>query len=129
MVEYPPMLWNPGRKKRIIHADFLPAEIDSNYHPEVELIGDLAHALWMLNERVGRDGVKLVFDFERQRELRREMWEDIAEHADDDTVGTIRPQKALWDVRQVLGPNDILLSDVGARVLSSCRSATGRTRC
>lgn len=60
---------------------------------------------------------------------RREMWEDIAEHADDDTVGTIRPQKALWDVRQVLGPNDILLSDVGARVLSSCRSATGRTRC
>jgi len=114
MVEYHPMLWNPDRSKRIIHVDFLPAEIDSNYHPEVELIGDLAHALWMLNERVDRDGVRLEFDFERQRELRGEMWEDIAEHADDDTVGSIRPQKALWDVRQVLGRNDILLSDVGA---------------
>ena len=27
---------------------------------------------------------------------------------------SIRPQKALWDARQVLGPEDILLSDVGA---------------
>src|SRR5690606_6366109 len=114
MVEYHPMLWNPGRDKRIIHADFLPAEIDASYHPEVELIGDLAHTLWMLNERVARAGADLEFDLERQRELRRRMWEDIAEHADDDTVGSIRPQKALWDVRQVLGREDILLSDVGA---------------
>ena len=35
-------------------------------------------------------------------------------HKDDDTEGTIRPQKALWDARQVLGPKDVLLSDVGA---------------
>lgn len=114
MVEYHPMLWNPQRDKRIIHADFLPAEIDASYHPEVELIGDLAHTLWMLNERVARAGADLEFDLRRQRELRRRMWEDIAEHADDDTVGSIRPQKALWDVRQVLGREDILLSDVGA---------------
>ena len=33
---------------------------------------------------------------------------------DDDTEGTIRPQKALWDVRQALGPQDILLCGVGA---------------
>ncbi|HEX5789033.1 MAG TPA: acetolactate synthase large subunit [Woeseiaceae bacterium] len=114
MVEYPPLLWNPDRSKRIVHADFLPAEIDAHYHPEVELVGDLAHALWMLNERVARAGVPFDFDFARQRELRRRMWADIAEHADDDTEGSIRPQKALWDVRQVLGRDDILLSDVGA---------------
>lgn len=114
MVEYHPVLWNPDGDKRIVHVDFLPAEIDANYHPEVELIGDLAHTLWMLNERAGRDGAALEFDFERQHELRRQMWEDIAEHAEDDTVGSIRPQKALWDVRQVLGREDILLSDVGA---------------
>jgi acetolactate synthase-1/2/3 large subunit len=33
---------------------------------------------------------------------------------DDRTTGSIRPQKALWDARQVMGPNDVLLSDVGA---------------
>ncbi|MEJ2131394.1 MAG: thiamine pyrophosphate-binding protein, partial [Gammaproteobacteria bacterium] len=114
MVEYPPRLWNPDGRERIVHADFLPAEIDANYHPEVELVGDLAHTLWMLNERVDAQGERLSFDFARQRHLRARMWEDIAEHAQDDTEGSIRPQKVVWDARAVLGPEDILLSDVGA---------------
>jgi acetolactate synthase-1/2/3 large subunit len=114
MVEYHPRLWNPDGDKRIIHADFLPAEIDALYHPEVEVVGDLAHALWMINEAVDARAGAAEFDFTRQRAVRAEMWADIAEHADDDTEGSIRPQKAVWDVRQVLGPNDVLLSDVGA---------------
>lgn len=113
MVEYHPNLWNPSGAKNIIHADFLPAEIDANYLPELELIGDLAHTLWMLNERVEKSG-GLQFDLARQAEIREEMAADLAEHAGDETVGSIRPQKALWDARQVLGPEDILLSDVGA---------------
>jgi acetolactate synthase-1/2/3 large subunit len=114
MVEYHPRLWNPDGDKRIIHADFLPAEIDALYHPEVEVVGDLAHALWMINEAVDAQVGATEFDFTHQRAIRAEMWADIAEHADDDTEGSIRPQKAVWDVRQVLGPNDVLLSDVGA---------------
>ena len=113
MVEYHPNLWNPSGAKNIIHADFLPAEIDANYLPELELIGDLAHTLWMFNERVEKSG-GLQFDLARQAEIREEMAADLAEHAGDETVGSIRPQKALWDARQVLGPEDILLSDVGA---------------
>ena len=113
MVEYHPNLWNPSGAKNIIHADFLPAEIDANYLPELELIGDLAHTLWMLNERVEKSG-GLQFDLARQAEIREEMAADLVEHAGDETVGSIRPQKALWDARQVLGPEDILLSDVGA---------------
>ena len=35
MVEYHPKLWNPNGGKTIIHADFLPSEIDEYYHPEV----------------------------------------------------------------------------------------------
>ncbi|MCH8141243.1 MAG: acetolactate synthase large subunit [Proteobacteria bacterium] len=112
MVEYHPRLWNPGRNKNIVHADFLPAEIDEYYHPKVEVVGDLAHFLWMLNERV--DANPLNFEVERQRQIRSEMADDIAQYKDDATVGLIRPQKALWDARTVLGPSDILLSDVGA---------------
>ena len=113
MVEYRPRLWNPDADKRIVHADFLPAEIDAHYHPEVELVGDLAHMLWMLNERIdARPGLSL--ELEGQRGHRQAMWADICEYADDDTEGSIRPQKALWDARQVLGRRDILLSDVGA---------------
>ena len=113
MVEYHPHLWNPGGDKLIIHADFLPAEIDANYHPDVELVGDLAHTLWMLTERVTA-GPTLQFDFELQQKVREQMQADISEHAKDATVGSVRPQKALWDARAVLGPNDLLLSDVGA---------------
>jgi acetolactate synthase-1/2/3 large subunit len=112
MVEYHPQLWNPSGDKTIVHADFLPAEIDANYHPEVELIGDLAHTLWALNERF--DAEPVSFDLSHQREMRTKMTAELAMHADDDTEGSIRPQKVLADCRAVLGPNDILLSDVGA---------------
>ena len=113
MVEYHPHLWNPQGKKKIVHADFLAAEIDEDYHPEVELIGDLAHALWMLNERVEASG-PLTLELEGQHRCRADMSADFAEYKDDRTEGVIRPQKALWDARQVMGPDDILLSDVGA---------------
>jgi acetolactate synthase-1/2/3 large subunit len=113
MVEYHPRLWNSNSARTVIHADFLPAEIDADYHPQVELVGDLAHTLWMLNERVNAAG-DLGFELDQQKAVRREMAEDFAEYKDDATEGTIRPQKALWDARQVLGPNDLLLSDVGA---------------
>jgi len=113
MVEYHPELWNPEGDKTIIHADFLPAEIDDNYHPEIELIGDLAHTMWMLNERAA-DVDTFDYDFANQASCREAMKDDFAEYKDDQTVGTIRPQKALWDAREVMGPGDIVLSDVGA---------------
>ncbi|NOX70925.1 MAG: acetolactate synthase large subunit [Gammaproteobacteria bacterium] len=113
MVEYHPQLWNPTRDKKIIHVDFLAAEIDEHYLPETEVIGDLAHTLWMLNERIA-EKPKFDFDFTLQRKCREDMAADFAEFKDDETFATIRPQKVLWDVRQVMGPHDILLSDVGA---------------
>ena len=42
------------------------------------------------------------------------MLAEFREHADDDGEGPIRPQKAIWDVRQALSAGDILLSGVGA---------------
>ncbi len=113
MVEYHPHLWNAHKNNRILHIDFLPAEIDEHYSPETELVGDLAHALWMLNERIERHGLP-EFDLAQQKQVRDAMADDFAEHKDDKTEGSIRPQKALWDARRVMGPNDVLLSDVGA---------------
>jgi len=114
MVEYHPRLWNPQGDKTIVHADFLPAEIDAHYDPEVELVGDLAHSLWMLNERLQAMRSPPEYSTARQSEIRSEMSADLAEYRNDDTAGVIRPQKVLWDVRQLLGADDILLSDVGA---------------
>ena len=112
MVEYHPRLWNPDGRKPVLHLDFLPAEIDAHYHPEIELVGDVGKSLAMLNECMA--DVKCDFDLSGQAAARREMSAELARHAEDDTDGSIRPQKALWDARQVLGAQDILLSDVGA---------------
>ena len=112
MVEYHPELWNGSGDKVIVHIDFLPAEIDENYRGAVDVVGDLAHTLWILIERAAKAPVS--FDSSLQKAARRELSADFAEHKDDDTVGLIRPQKAIWDARQVMGPHDVLLSDVGA---------------
>ncbi len=115
MVEYPPRLWNSDGLRKIVHIDFIPSEIDENYRIDVEVIGDLAHTLWMLNERVDALGAeKLAFDHAHTRKARVLMKQDFEEYQDDDTEGSIRPQKALWDIRQTMGPHDVLLSDVGA---------------
>jgi acetolactate synthase-1/2/3 large subunit len=113
MVEYHPRLWNPDASKRIVHIDFVPAEVDHHYRVEVEVVGDLAHTLWMLNERAAARGLP-DWDFSVQRAARRTMNQEFFAHRDDDTRGAIRPQKAVWDARAVMAPDDVLLSDVGA---------------
>ena len=113
MVEYHPHLWNADQSKKILHIDFLPAEIDAHYRPQVEVVGDLAHALWMLNSRIDKTE-NFSFDLSQQAATRRDMFADFSEFKDDDSKGVIKPQKVLWDVREVMGKHDILLSDVGA---------------
>jgi acetolactate synthase-1/2/3 large subunit len=113
MVEYHPRLWNPDGERNIVYLDFIPSEIDENYRIDVEVVGDLAHTLWMLNERADAEG-SLDYDHSHVKSVRKAMQKDFEEHKADDAEGKIKPQKALWDVREVMGPSDILLSDVGA---------------
>jgi acetolactate synthase-1/2/3 large subunit len=113
MVEYPPSLWNANQDKKIIHADFLPTEIDACYHPELELVGDLAHTLAALRACLAANEA-LPLDLSHQKKTRLHMQQELDAHNNDDTEGLIRPQKVLADVRAVMGSKDILLSDVGA---------------
>jgi acetolactate synthase-1/2/3 large subunit len=117
LVEYAPSAWNRVNKdsKKIIHMDFWPAEVDRDYVPTVEVVGDLADALWQLNEMIEEKHTdKLpLFDIETRSELRATLTDDFAAEKDD-TSFPMKPQKILWDVRQVMGAEDVLLSDVGA---------------
>src|SRR5262245_4942153 len=83
MAEYPPRLWNANREKPNIHIDFLPAEIDAYYDPELELIGDLADTLELLGQRVEAGPVG-PFDVEWRQRTRQAMLEEFAFHRDDD---------------------------------------------
>ena len=112
LVEYPPSNWNKWRDKKILHIDFLPAVVDTHYPLDAEVIGDVAHSLWMMNERIEKE--PLHFELPYQQRTRELMQYKFAQYREDDTEGLIRPQKVLWDVREALGPDDIVLSDVGS---------------
>jgi acetolactate synthase I/II/III large subunit len=115
LVEYSPDLWNPKRDKTIIHIDFDPAEIDMDYPVTLDIVSDLADALWQLNEEADRRfaGKPPLFDISRLTELRQQISDDLAFEAADGSF-PYKPQRILNDVRAFLGPDDILLSDVGA---------------
>lgn len=117
LVEYSPSAWNKTPGKKIIHIDFTPAEIDSAYAVDVDIVSDIGDALWRLNEELNRRFAskrKLpLFQIGKYKKLRQQIEDDFADARADKSF-PMKPQKILWDIRQVLGPDDILLSDVGA---------------
>ena len=117
LVEYSPEHWNKSEGKKIIHIDYLPAEIDDSYPVTVDVVADIADSLWQINEELNRrydgDGKLPLFDIGKWSELRQTILDDFAMEKDDGSF-PMKPQKILWDVREFLDPSDILLSDVGA---------------
>ena len=118
LVEYSPSAWNriEGSQKKIIHIDYLPAEIDKDYLPNVEIISDLAGALYQLNlklvERLGARNLPL-FNIKKRLKLRNAMVNDLKLNNDDNTF-PMKPQRILSDISKIMNEDDILLSDVGA---------------
>lgn len=111
LVEHAPKYWNPQRDKTIICIDSLPAEIDDHFIPEVELIGDLYHILTQLAEE-SRD---VLHEGGSQR--LRDVVLGRLQHASNDQHFPLQPPRILYDLRQALGREDILISDVGLHKL------------
>ena len=107
MVEYHPEQWNPNCCKLIVHIDVLPAEVDEHYIVEVGVLGDVGEALrglaWKANPQKSH-----AF-----RALREAIVHELAENAKDEGF-PVKPQKIVWDLRQALAPEDIVITDVGA---------------
>lgn len=115
LVEYSPHFWNESLDKAIIHIDFTPAEVDTHYTVAVDVAADIADALWQINEALAQQHQPRLplKDIGGWQELRQTILEDFALEKDCLQM-PMKPQKILWDVREFLGPEDILLADVGA---------------
>jgi acetolactate synthase-1/2/3 large subunit len=111
LVEHAPKHWNPHRDKKIVCVDSAPAEIDEHFLPEVELIGDIYHVLSRLAEEC-RD-VPHSGGSSRLRDLVLGRFEA----AKDDAQFPMQPPRALWEIRQALRAQDMLISDVGLHKL------------
>jgi acetolactate synthase-1/2/3 large subunit len=114
LVEHAPQHWNPRRDKTIVMIDSEAAEIDQFFTPEVELIGDIYHVLTRLAEEC-RD---VPFGPVRQGSTRlRDLVLGRLEAAKDDEHFPMQPPRVLWEIRQALGRQDMLISDVGLHKL------------
>jgi acetolactate synthase I/II/III large subunit len=121
LVEYAPARWNPDGRKRIVHIDTQPAEVDAAYQPEVELVGDIEGALERLLEAAlpGGVGGRSATQRHESREtlvhadLRTSLLADLTACVTDAGY-PIKPQRAIHELRSALGPADIVVSDVGA---------------
>jgi acetolactate synthase-1/2/3 large subunit len=111
LVEHAPANWNEKRDKRIICIDTVPAEVDAHFMTEADLIGHIGDALTALTAELGQD----------RGEPGNSRLNDIVlgrfEAAREDDAFPLQPPRALWEIRQVLGPQDMLISDVGLHKL------------
>jgi acetolactate synthase-1/2/3 large subunit len=111
LVEHSPEHWNPDGAKTIVCIDTVAPEVDAHYITEVDLVGDLYHILSRLAEEL-RDAPHATA---------HSRLNDIIigrfEAAKDDEQFPMQPPRALWDIRQALRPQDILVSDVGLHKL------------
>jgi acetolactate synthase-1/2/3 large subunit len=113
LVEHAPSHWNPNRDKTIVCIDTLAPEVDEHFITEVDLIGDLYHILSRLTEEC-RDVPFAPFDDARRL---NELVRGHFEAGRDDDAFPAQPPRVLWELRQALAREDILVSDVGLHKL------------
>ncbi|PMB24290.1 acetolactate synthase [Fischerella thermalis CCMEE 5205] len=109
LIEFSPKKWNPDGQIPIVHIAATPAEIDSSYIPSVEVVGDISDSLYEILKVADRQGKPNPYAIS----LRSNIRADYELYAKDDGF-PIKPQKIIYDLRQVMGPEDIVISDVGA---------------
>jgi len=116
LIEYSPKKWNPNGTIPLIHINPTPAEVDSSYIPAAEVVGDISDSLYEILLRVDRTGKPDPYALE----LRTEILQDYLHYSNDDAF-PIKPQKIVYDLRQVMAPEDIVISDVGAHKMWMAR--------
>ncbi|MCL6433304.1 MAG: acetolactate synthase large subunit [Leptolyngbyaceae cyanobacterium HOT.MB2.61] len=116
LVEYSPKKWNPNGTIPIVHISMTPAEVDSSYIPVVEVVGDISDSLKEILYRADRANKPDPYALE----LRADIRNDYIYYSKDDAF-PIKPQKIVYDLRQVMGPEDIGICDVGAHKMWMAR--------
>jgi acetolactate synthase I/II/III large subunit len=125
LVEYSPKNWNGDLKKKIIHIDFTSAEVDTYYTPTIEIAADIGHTIDAILDELENQKSKNPhmqgFPYAQIPDLFKKIKKEVVwrsvEKFKDDLSYPIKPEKLVFDVRNALDENDIVISDVGAHKL------------
>jgi len=119
IAEYAPEAWNPDGDARIVHMDFVPAEVYTHYQPEVEVVGDLSGGLYELGRLLEDEPPSCEEGW--YAPVRERIEEEIAGYALEEGDPFTIPG-ALVVVRRVLDDSGLLISDVGSHKMWIARN-------
>lgn len=108
VVEKPPFLMNKGQRT-VIHINFSSAEVDPVYFPQIEVVGDIANAIWQIGERIKAQD---HWDFDFFHRVRDAMLDDL-----DSGLGLdgfpVHPRRLVHAVREAMPEDGIVSLDNG----------------
>tara|TARA_R110002049_G_scaffold4601_5_gene32676 strand:+ start:941490 stop:943130 length:1641 start_codon:yes stop_codon:yes gene_type:complete len=108
VVEKPPFFMQSGGVK-VIHLNFSSAAVDPVYFPQLEVIGDIANAIWQITQRITP---QTSWNFDRFMQVKAAGDAQLIEGHDDDRY-PIYPQRLVADVRSVMPEDGIIALDNG----------------
>ena len=120
-VEYDPVLWNSDVGRTVVHIDSIPAEIDNNYQPTLELRGDIAATLAGLTDSLA--GFTLTTGYQAEIEKQRKALADIdiaARNHRPDGPG-LDPVTVVLALREQLGDDATIACDIGSVYIHMAR--------
>ncbi|WP_226502201.1 acetolactate synthase large subunit [Pseudomonas sp. MWU16-30317] len=117
VIEKPPFFMVRGGTE-VVHVSFRSAEVDPVYFPQIEVVGDIANAIWEIKEKIE---VQDSWDFERMLTIREANEAHVALGADDGRF-PVYPQRLVADLRSVLPSDGIVALDNGVYKLWFARN-------
>jgi len=113
-VEYDPVLWNSDVRRTVVHVDSLPADIDSNYQPTCELLGNVAATLAALTDNLA--GLTLTNDYRAEIAEQRNALTAIDTAAcNHPPAGPgLNPVAVVLRLRAELGDDATITCDIGS---------------
>lgn len=108
VVEKPPFFMR-RLDRTVIHVNFFSAEVDSVYFPQIEVVGDVANAVWRLKQRLEPQP---HWNFSYFDEVRSHLLRHLDVHAADARF-PLHPVRLVADVRRALTEDGIAALDNG----------------
>ncbi len=109
VIEKPPFFMEKGDGRDVIHINFFSAEVDQIYFPQLEVVGDIANAIWQIKEDISKQD---HWNFDYFMRVREEVQTQIKENTDNDSF-PMYPQRIVADVRKVMPEDGIVCLDNG----------------
>lgn len=113
-VEYDPEVWNANGNKKIIHIDYMPANIHGTYLPNLELIGCIATTIDVLKADLLK--LKRSSPIESDSSLQKILTDKVA--SGKNLNGKLmHPLRFIYELREMLGDDATIVSDIGTHYM------------